>query len=133
MIETRPPAAYLPLMVARSLVRILTLLALLVAPLGMVGEHAAMAMPSASAVSNHGQTSEPSAHCAEMGSQTQDGDETSPSGDCLDCAVTCSALPAIGNLVSEPALGPAMARSLALVARVRGLHPESDDPPPRTA
>ncbi len=134
MIATRAGEAYLRAMVARRLVRILTMLALLLAPLSMIGGHAAMAMPvAASAASHHEQASDQSAHCADMGGETQDDDGTSPD-DCLtDCAVACSAIPVLGSAMTDLAMAPAMAQPLPLVGRVRGLHPESADPPPRIA
>jgi putative hemolysin len=134
MIASASTEAYLRLMVARRLVRILTMLALLLAPLSMVGGHAAMALPVAAASAvHHDQASDQSAHCAEMGGETQEDDDTSPD-DCLtDCAVACSAIPALGSAMADQPMAPAMARPLPLVGRVRGRHPESADPPPRIA
>lgn len=135
MIATLFPQNYLRTMVARRLVRILTVLALLLAPLSMVGEHAAMAMPATAAPpSHHEQAADQSAHCSEMAGDTQDEDKGSSSGDCqTDCAVACSAIAPLGNAVADQLVVPAIARPLALVSRIAGLHPESDDPPPRTA
>ena len=136
MIATRTYEPYLRAMVMRRLVRILTMLALLLAPLSMIGGHAAMAMPAeASASSSHLEgAGEPSEHCAEMSGQTEDEGRSSPVGDCLvDCAVACSALPSLGSAMADQAMAPAMAQQLPLESRVRGLHPESDDPPPRNA
>jgi hypothetical protein len=115
------------------------MLALLFAPLGMLGMlggHAAMAMPAAAvpAVPHHGQMTDGPAHCAEMDGESQDEDDGSAPGDCLtDCAVTCPAIAAPGSAVAAQPIAPAMARPLPLAGRVRGLHPESADPPPRTA
>ena len=111
------------------------MLALLLAPLSMMSGHAAMAMPAvADAASHHEQAASPSAHCAEMAGESQDDDGGSKSGDCLtDCAVACSAIPALGSIMADQPMAPAMARPLPLVGRVRGLHPESADPPPRVA
>ena len=134
MIASAPPEAYLRLMVARRLVRILTMLALLLAPLTMIGGHAAMAMPAAAtSASHHDQAADPSAHCAEMSGETQDDDGTSPGGCLTDCAVACSAIPALCSAMADRPMAPAMAQPLALAGRVRGLHPESVDPPPRIA
>ncbi|HEX8444751.1 MAG TPA: hypothetical protein VF631_14000 [Allosphingosinicella sp.] len=134
MIVTRPAENYLHTMVARRLVRILTMLALLLAPLSMVSEHAAMAMPAPTASAHHEQAAGQSAHCAEMAGQTQTEDQDSRSGDCLiDCAIACSAIPPLANIVADHTLPPALAQPLPLVSRIAGLHPESDDPPPRTA
>lgn len=134
MIASASTEAYLRPMVARRLVRILTMLALLFAPLSMIGGYAAMAMPAAAAAASHNeQADDQSAHCAEMAGQSEEDDGTSP-GDCLtDCAVACSAIPALGSAMADQPMAPAMAQPLALVGRIRGLHPESADPPPRIA
>jgi hypothetical protein len=135
VIATPSPRDYLRTMLARRLIRILTMLALLLAPLSMVGEHAAMAMPAmANTASHHEQAADSSAHCAEMASDTQDEDQGSRSGDCLtDCAVACSAIPPLGNTMVDHQVVPAIAQPLPLVRRIAGLHPESADPPPRNA
>jgi hypothetical protein len=111
------------------------MLALLFAPLSMIGGHAAMAMPAApAAASHHEQSADASVHCAEAGESARDETRGSEEGDCLtDCAVTCSAIPALGSAMTQPPMPPALARPLALAGLVRGLHPESADPPPRTA
>jgi putative hemolysin len=134
MIASASTEAYLRLMVARRLVRILTMLALLFAPLSMVGGHAAMAMPAAAAsASHHEQAGDQSAHCTEMGGETEHDDGSSP-GDCVtDCAVACSAIPALGSPMADQPMARAMAQPLPLVGRMPSLHPESADPPPRIA
>lgn len=135
MIASRPREAYLRPMVAGHLVRMLTMLALLFAPLSMMSGHAAMAMPTGASASHHEQNTDQSAHCAEMAGQSQedDGDGSSP-GDCLtDCAVACSAIPAPGSAMADQPMAPAMAQPLPLVGRISGVHPESADPPPRIA
>ena len=134
MIVSHGSKAYLQPMVARRLVQILTMLALLFAPLSMVGGHAAMAMPSAEmSAAHHEQAAKQSAHCAETSGENQD-DMGGPPGDCLtDCAVACSAIPALNSVMADQPMAPTMAQPLPLVGRVRGLHPESADPPPRIA
>ena len=120
-------------MVLRRVVRILTMLALLLAPVSMMSGHAAMAMPAAAEEASHDeQAASPSAHCAEMAGESQD-DYSGP-GDCLtDCAVACSAIPPLGSAMADRPMAPAIAQPLPLVGRGRGLHPESADPPPRIA
>lgn len=111
------------------------MLAIVFAPLSMVGGPAAMAhssMPASS--SHHEQSAGDSAHCAEMSGDNQNENDSSRPGDCLsDCAVTCSAIPPLGNLFADSAMLPAVAHPLPLVDRMHGLNPESTDPPPRTA
>lgn len=133
MIASASAEDYLRPMVARPLVRILTMLALLLAPLSMIGGHAAMAMPAAAAsVSHQSETGDQSAHCAEIPGETEH-EGSSPGGCLTDCAVACSAIPALGSSVTDRSMAPAMAQPLPPVGGVRGLHPESADPPPRTA
>gem|GEM_PF-5607836 len=122
-------------MVAKRLVRILIMLALLFAPLSMMGGPAAMAQPLAARyVSHDEQAMDMPAHCAEMGGNAQDQNSTSPQGDCLsDCAVTCAAISALGSGMVERATVPAMVPARAFVDPLHGLRPESADPPPRTA
>ena len=108
--------------------RILTIFALLLAPLSMVGGHAGMAMPApaATSVMDHGQAGSPAGHCADM-DQDQSG-QTSPS---IDCMIACSAVPAAEFVVaSHPAVHGVM-QTGALAGLHPGLHPESDPPPPR--
>jgi hypothetical protein len=131
MIASRSRAAYLMHMAATRFAAILAMLALLFAPLGMIGGYAAMAQPAASA-SHHEQSPDQAAHCVEMSGETQDGSDGSPLLDCLtDCAITCSAIPALGNAIADPLLMPRIAHSLALVSPLGGLPPEAADPPPR--
>lgn len=127
--------AYLMPMLAKRLVRILAMLALVLAPLGMAGGSAAMAQPAAiPSASHHEQAASMPDHCAELGGETDDHDGSSPQGDCLsDCAVSCAAIAAPGNGMADPAMVPAMARPRAFADPLHGLSPESADPPPRTA
>lgn len=121
-------------MVAKRLVRILTMLALLIAPLGMMGGYATMAQAAAvTSGSHHEQAAKMPVHCAEMGGETHDQDGSSPQGDCLsDCAVSCAAISAPGSVMTDQTLLPAMAQARAFADPLHGLSPESADPPPRT-
>ncbi len=108
--------------------RILTIFAVLFAPLSMMSGHAAMAMPNLSASSDmdHGQAGSPAGHCADM-DQDQKG-QTSPN---IDCMIACSAVPAEEfEVASHPAVHAVMPVG-RLASLHRGLHPESDPPPPR--
>jgi hypothetical protein len=135
MIAGQPDRAYLAVMVARRLLPFLAMLAIVLAPLSMVGGPAAMAqsaMPAPS--SHHEQSAGAPSHCTDMAGEDQQEDDSSRQGDCLsDCAVTCSAIPALGNLFADSAMLPALAHPQPLVDRMQGLNPESIDPPPRTA
>ena len=108
--------------------RALTIFGLLFAPLGIIGGHAAMAMPAdtASTVMNHGQAGAPAGHCADIG-QDQNG-QTSPS---IDCTIACSVMPAADFEIASHPAARGLVQVAALASLLRGLHPESDPPPPR--
>jgi hypothetical protein len=111
------------------LVRILTILAMLVAPLGMMGGHAAMAMPvSAQPAMDHMAAMSPGGSCADMDKQPED-----QSGPGIDCMIACSAVPsAEGGIAGHP-LAAADVQPPPPSEAASGLHPESDPPPPRFA
>lgn len=115
-------------MIALRYMRFLTILAVLLAPLSMMGGHAAMAMPSPAptAAMDHGQSDSAAGHCADM-DQDQSG-QTSPS---IDCMIACSAIHSAEFAVaSHPAVHSATPIA-SLPGLHPGLHPESDPPPPR--
>lgn len=133
MIASRARAPYLSGMTAARLVRLLTIFAVLLAPLSMVGERAAMAMPAGPEASAHHSAGPSRAgHCAEMSGQSED--EKAPDTQCLiDCAIACSAIPAGGSQMADQSMPVVMVQPQPLVGRLSGLHPESDPPPPRIA
>jgi len=106
----------------------MTILAVLLAPLSMMGGHAAIAMPrpAASSVMDHGQADLPAGHCADM-DQDQTG-QTSPS---IDCMIACSAVPAAEFAVASHPVVHGVMQIGALASLLPGLHPGSDPPPPR--
>ena len=132
MIETRVSPPYLGVVPPMHLVRFLTLLALLFAPIGMIDGHSAMAMPGTMAVTDPtGFSGSQAAHCAETSRESQDVPDSS--SDCMkDCAVACSAIPALGSDMAEVA-PITLLQPVPLARRIAGLHPESDPPPPRLA
>lgn len=115
--------------------RLLVMLALVFAPVSMMSGFAATAHPAmAAAESHHDQSGGQAKHCAEMSGETQDKDGSFPQGDCLtDCAVACSAIPALGSLSLDGTLALGVMQPRPLVDRLHGLNPESADPPPRFA
>lgn len=127
--------AYLLPMLGRRLLRILTILAMLLAPMSMMGSPAAMAQPAASAsASHHEQSAAEGGHCAGMRGESQENDGSGSQQDCLsDCAVTCAAIPVVGEPLGEPVLLLSLSHSAPLVNWMDGLNPESADPPPRAA
>jgi hypothetical protein len=111
-------------MLGKYLARLLTLLAMLVAPFGMLSGHAAMAAPA---------TQPAGGHCADMGaSHDQAPDDTAPAAN-IDCMMACACVPAEG---AELANVPSLAKEPAISANasdVVGANPAADPPPPRPA
>ena len=119
--------AYGPAMFALRLLRILTLFAMLLAPLGITTAHAAMTAPAMMAGS-HIAAMAPAEHC---GGMDQPAGQRPDSG--IDCTIACSALPALASEVAAHPLPSAPEPSTPLVGALHGLHPEFDPPPPRFA
>lgn len=99
------------------LLPLLGLFAVLLAPLGMLGSHAAMAMPKQAASSGN---------CSEQQSEHSSGERAT-----IDCAIACTALPS-----HEPLLPPAQIVAAAVPAAnpilsLQGMRPEAATPPPR--
>lgn len=110
------------------LFRLFTLLALLLAPMAMMGEHAAMAMPMPAAVSVAGdQATMDMAHCNGSDERTSDvqGDVA------IDCMMACSALPSTAIPPTPRAAMVVLVEPPALVAMVHGLNPQAEPRPPR--
>ena len=108
------------------LLRILTILAVLLAPLGMLGGHPAMATPAPSDPAMSHMAIDPAGHCADIDKQSKD-----QPGSSIDCMIACSVLLTAENVLSvhPVAISPRQPRTLAVV--LNGLHPEWDTPPPR--
>jgi hypothetical protein len=125
--------AYLPAMLLAM--RLMRIVAILLAPLSMMGSPPTMAQPQAPAsASHHEQTAKESGHCAEMRGEDEDADGSDPRRDCLlDCDATCAAIPALGSAVRDQTVLAAMAHLGSLMSWMRGLIPETIDPPPRAA
>jgi hypothetical protein len=106
-------------MSAPRLLRWLILLALLLAPLAMIGGAPAMAHARPAAA----------VHCAE----TEKPAKTPPSAP-VDCMIACvGCLPAQGGtLAAQPRPGRATEPE-PLAFRLQGLHPEAATPPPRSS
>jgi hypothetical protein len=98
------------------LLSILALLAVLLAPAGMFGSHAAMAMPAQPSASGP---------CSE---QQQSGEHEQAM---IDCAIACTALASHQPVLGGNGLGPAAAPEAALTLFVDGTRPEAATPPPR--
>ena len=109
----------------KHLVRLLTLLALLLAPLGMLSGHAAMAAPAPAKASASG-------HCADMaGAQHEAPDNPAPAKS-IDCMMVCSCIPPLAARLGEPPMRSEAPRASVLATLGLGLHPEAEPRPPRT-
>jgi hypothetical protein len=100
----------------------MALFALLFAPAGMLGSHAAMAMPHDAPASMAG-------HCD---TREQAPDERSGSS-MIDCAIACSAMPSADPFVPQEPLPAAAEFKPSLTRFVAGTWPEAATPPPRIA
>ena len=105
--------AYPPGM-ASSLIRLLTLVAAMLMPLGMTAPPA-QAMPVAA-----------SGHCDE-GHGSQSDLPAGPQAHCLGCA----ALPAADPVEVKGKVRPALPRLISLAAAIEGSDPETATPPPK--
>jgi hypothetical protein len=95
----------------------------------MVGGHAAMAMPVAAApMIGHAAAMDPAGHCADMDKQSGDR-----AGSSIDCLIACSALPSAASEIAAHPSAASVPRQASPAVGLRGLHPESDPPPPRLA
>jgi hypothetical protein len=115
--------AYLRAMSAARLFRFLTILALVLMPVGMMpGGHAMAAAPAAASLA--------SAHCAEMDDSKPAHHQPAQPHHAGDCAIACSALPSAAGSLAAPRLVPPLLHPLPSAAG-RGLAPEAATPPPR--
>jgi hypothetical protein len=104
----------------KHLVRLLTLLALLLAPAGMMGNHMAMAAPQPAG--GHCADANPGGHEAPRGEAPAQG---------IDCLIACSCVPAFAAELADPPSFAATPASSSPVALGSGLNPQADPPPPR--
>lgn len=135
MIATRIRAAYLASMVAGPLMRIVAMLALLFASLGMVAGSAVANPGAATMAPHHERKADPAVHCAETGAEGRGQTNESPlAGDCIsDCALGCAAIPAPDSRMTDPTVGPAAMPPRVLADPLHGKSLGLADPPPRTA
>ena len=106
-------------MVGMLLARLLLLMSVLLMPLGM-------AAPAAAA--QHHSASMPMQHCPDQGTRHQSKSAFA------DCTMACaSALPAMNRMHEERMPYSLLFVAEAPVRELRGLHPETETPPPRIA
>jgi len=118
------------------MLRILTMLAMVLASFSMLGGHAAMAAPAASTAMDHAsmdhaapaieQGADAAGHCADM-------DGTSPNQPMadIDCMIACTALPTIGSDYAFERLPISPVRSVPPATGISGIDLQADPPPPR--
>ena len=128
LVDTLSGRGYWPGMVAMRLLRFLTLIALLVAPVGMMSGHAAMAMSRATIDGHHMAATTAPDHCAGMDQPSKKSSDGS-----IDCTISCSALPTADPQIAAHPLAAASVPHVLLSESVHGLQPEADPPPPRFA
>lgn len=97
------------------LLRFLTMLALVLMPLGMMPGHAMAAVATV--------------HCADMAPSSHPA--PIHSGRSADCAIACSAMPSAATILNPPARDRAVLHPLPL-ATGHGLASEAAIPPPRS-
>ena len=111
------------------LLRLVAILGLLFVQLGMLGGHAAMAMPApAGAAMARDMATTHAGHCPDM-----DTEQKGRSGPSIDCMIACSSLPAADYRIDMNPVEPALVERHLLTVSLHGLHPESEPPPPRNA
>lgn len=111
--------SYVGRMIA-ALVRLLTLLALVLMPLGMTGA------PALAAPDHHMTTMAGSGHCEEQQDEAPDQQQ-------MDCRAACTALPAPSTPAPTPALKPIAPRLIGGVAPFTSINLEIATPPPKMA
>lgn len=113
----------------KHLFRLLTLFALLIAPLNMLGDkaEAMAATPKAEAMA--------SGHCAgmsELHEKSPDKQFPSRSVECmLDCMMLCSGMPTMSPRLAEPVAPPPMAMPAFVPTLDQGLSPQAEPRPPQ--
>jgi hypothetical protein len=109
--------------------RILTLLALVVAPLGMMQAHAATPIGGDHSASKAMATTASGGHCADRDRHAPQPDKAS-----IDCTIACAGVASLFTPVpARPTAPVSVVVEIRPVATLHGLHPESDPPPPRLA
>ena len=106
----------------QQLARLLTILALLLAPMSMLSGHAAMAAPMADAERGH---------CAEMAGAQDESPDQPASGNSIECMIACACVPPTGAQLFGAPLVIKSADIPGLADFVVGSNPSADPPPPR--
>ena len=105
---------------AAAVLRLMTLIALILMPIGMAGEPAIAMAPA-----EHGMAAM-EGHCDEL-----PGKQQAPRLSKMDCAAMCTAIAATSAPMPVPMMKPDAPRSIAISAPFGGIEPEIATPPPR--
>lgn len=128
-IATAVPKAYLNGVYFTRIMRFLTILAVLLSPLVMMGGTPAQAMSHHASIGEVAAAPMPMGHCDDMDMQSEG--RSAPS---MDCAVACAAmLPEPGSRGAGEPLEPIALDRPMLISFRHGLGPEAATPPPRFA
>ena len=140
VIATAGSAAYLRRVSLTRLIRFLTIFALVLSPLAMIGAAPASAMAHHAAMvadghqmAGHDMAGDLSAaamsSCKDMDGKSKD--QPCGSSDCVTSCAAVPAIPAIGGQVEPHPLAHGPRQLPALVSIPRGLVPAAETPPPR--
>lgn len=111
-----------PMAVARVL-RVLTMLAVVLMPFGMLRG------ASAEATAHRVAMTMSAGHCAGMPTR----EKKAPNAPCCNCMVACAAIHSKDACLEHVALAPMAAQVAAITPAIHGLHPQAATPPPRSA
>lgn len=128
----RRPAYFGPMQMTRFM-RILTILAVLLAPLGIIAPTSAQAAVThaASATTHPAEAMPGMENCVGM----PKGDDTSKGQPAQqhDCMMACAAIPSFGSELPARPMAPSAIEPIRLTSTGHGLAPEAATPPPRSA
>jgi hypothetical protein len=132
-VATFRPPTYLRCMPVTRLMRFLTILAVLLAALGMVGGTPVQARTYhvASAAAHHSDVMPGMEHCA--GVHKNGGKSDRQPAQKHDCMMACAAIPSFGSNIDAKPLATRAAEPDRLSTSGSGLKPEAVTPPPRFA
>ncbi len=104
---------------AAAFAKLMTLIALVLMPIGMASASAVASPVDHAAMSQSG-------HCGDQGE-----DDQAPDAKRMDCTAACTALPPALEPVFAPMLKPLGQRMIAVAAPFKGVVLEISTPPPR--
>lgn len=115
-------------MPVRRILQFFLLIAVVVAPVCMMGRGAATAMPSGMNTGEHHAVTADAGHCADVrGSQDDDRDRR---GD-VDCMMVCAGIISPAATVGQSQAVESVPRNLAAASTAHGLNLGAEPPPPR--